>query len=410
MLPNRNKLPRWFNALVDAIADHPDSILGKLAARRLGLPSGQKTGVTDFDDRPTRVLIAPVNYSGQAREWARALETHSTSVSARSMAVEVPGGFEYSADLVVPVAVFHNDPDWQRRQYASIGTAATHLLVEAEEPPFGRLLGRSVENQVLPLMTKGIDVALMCHGTDIRLPSRHMRRTSWSMYNDPSVYTPRLEAVAQRNRDLIDRLDRPVFVSTPDLLADVPQAHWCPVVVDPRRWERPQDSVGEQLTLRVLHAPSASTLKGTPLIMPVLDRLSAEGVLRYELVTGMRSSEMPSAYHRADVVLDQFRTGSYGVAACEAMAAGCVVLGHVLNDVRGVVRDVSGMSLPIVEADPDTLEQSLRLLAADASLRNHLADEGMRFVTEVHDGTMSARVLDQYWLQTDNAFSPNENQ
>lgn len=408
MLPNRNTLPRWVNALIDAVADHPESFLGLLAARRLGRPSGAITPVTVFDVRPIRVLIAPVNYSGQAHAWARSLERRSNSISARSMAVDVPGGFEYAADLVVPVPVFHNDADWQQRQYAAITATATHMLVEAEEPGFGRMLGRDVERQTLALMTKGIDVAIMCHGTDIRLPSRHVNRTSWSMYSDRSVYSPRLEVVAQRNRDLIDRLDRPVFVSTPDLLADVPHGHWCPVVVDVRRWERPPDTVDDQRPLRVLHAPSASTLKGTPLIKPVLDKLVAEGVLRYELVTGTRSSEMPAAYHRADVVLDQFRTGSYGVAACEAMAAGCVVLGHVLDDVRSAVLDVSGMGLPIIEADPDTLEQSLRMLAVDASLRKQLGAEGVRFVSEIHDGTVSARVLDQQWLRTGEVLFQNE--
>src|SRR5690349_8170358 len=94
------------------------SPIGRLAARRLGAPApAGAVAATVFDDRPTRVLIAPVNYSGQGREWARALEAADPSISARNMAVDVPGGFAFDADLVVPVGTYHNGAEWQQRQF-----------------------------------------------------------------------------------------------------------------------------------------------------------------------------------------------------------------------------------------------------------------------------------------------------
>ncbi len=139
---NRNGYPAWLNRLIDRIADSPTSLIGKVAARRMGRPAPRGTvPATRFDDRPTRVLIAPVNYSGQALAWARALEKADPPlISARSMAVDVPGGFSFASDLVVPRGHVHNDPDWQRRQFAA-ATSATHVLIEAEEPPFGRSWG-----------------------------------------------------------------------------------------------------------------------------------------------------------------------------------------------------------------------------------------------------------------------------
>lgn len=233
---NRNRLPAWINRGIDRLADAPMSPLGRIAARRLGAPAPRGTiPATEFGSAPTRVLIAPVNYSGQGTAWARALEAADPEVSARNMAIEVPGGFSFDADLVVPVGTYHNDPDWQRRQFAA-AAGATHVLIEAEEPPFGRLMGRSVAAQAQALQDHGVNVAYLAHGTDARLPSRHAASSPWSYYRDEAVYLPRAEQLAARNIAVVEASGRPQFVSTPDLLTDLPNATWCPVVVDPVRW------------------------------------------------------------------------------------------------------------------------------------------------------------------------------
>lgn len=392
---DRNRWPRALNHIVDSIAERPMSLAGRLAARRLGTPQpGTPTSV--FDDAPQRVLIAPVNYSGQGRAWSAAL-SHCAGISASNMAVEVPGGFSFDADLIVPPAVYHNDPDWQRRQFAGVAAGATHVLIEAEEPPFGRLLGRDTGRQAAALVERGVDVAFIAHGTDIRLPSRHVARTPWSHYRSPGVYVPRLEHVARENRALLDRMGRPVFVSTPDLLADVDYAIWCPVAVDTERWSAPRADRGERL--RVAHAPSVAGLKGTQLIEPALEDLAARGAIDWRLVQGVPSSSMPEVFAHTDVLLDQFLAGSYGVAAVEAMSAGCVVVGHVLDDVRTTVREVTGLELPVVEATPDTVAQVVVELADDPARVDRLRAEGIDFAREVHDGRLSADILIRNWIQ-----------
>ncbi|MDR6866311.1 hypothetical protein J2Y69_000903 [Microbacterium resistens] len=394
---DRYRLPRWANAAIDWIADHPNSVAGRLAALRIGRPGPRgSVPATTFEDRPIRVLIAPVNYSGQAREWARALEAADPSVSARNMAMDVPGGFSFDADVVVPVATFHNDRDWQRREFEA-AAGATHVLIEAEEPPFGRMLGRSVQAQAEALLRRGVDVAYLAHGTDVRLPSRHRQDHPWSHFSDESIYAPRLEVVAARNIALLEASGRPLFVSTPDLLADVPEAAWCPVVVDPRRWHVDRTERPAGRPLRVAHAPSVSAVKGTELILPILTELVDEGIIEFELIQGVPSARMPEAFARADVVIDQLRIGSYGVAACEAMAAGAVVVGHVTAPIRTMIGERVGRELPILEATVDTIEAVLRDLAARADLPS-LRDEGRAFVEDVHDGRLAATVLRTQWI------------
>lgn len=394
---NRNTLPGWINAAIDAIADSPMSVVGRIAAKRLGAPApAGNVPATRFDDLPRRVLIAPVNYSGQGTAWARALAAADSKISARSMAVDVPGGFSFPADLVVPVGTYHNDPDWQRRQFDA-AAAATHVLIEAEEPPFGRLLNRSVSAQARALADRGVNVGLLAHGTDVRLPSRHMADHPRSYFADAAAYAPRAEVLAARNIAFLEGSGRPLFVSTPDLLAYVAGAKWCPVAVNPEHWSVDRARREPTEPLRVAHAPSVGAVKGTQLIMPALQQLQRAGVISLELIEGVASADMPAAFARADVVLDQFRVGSYGVVACEAMAAGCVVVGDVSANVRAYVRAQTGCDLPIVQADPDTLEAVLCALATDEAFDQRRAD-GIRFVQTVHDGRRSARSLIDGWI------------
>jgi hypothetical protein len=396
---DRYRLPKWVNAGIDFIADNPMSPLGRLAAMRMGRPAAGTFPTSQFPDARVRLLIAPVNYSGQGREWARAVEQRDPTIAARNMAIEVAGGFSFQSDLLVPVAVYNNDRGWQRRQFESVASHATHLLVEAEEPPFGRLMHRDTVSQAMALRARGVSTAFMAHGTDIRLPSRHRELTKWSLYHDRTVYSPRLETLARRNLEIIRRVGGPVFVSTPDLLADVDEgAQWCPVVVDLTRWRSPDEAPEHSDALRVVHAPSVANHKGTPLIASTLERLHAEGIIQYQVVAGIPSAQMPPVYHQADVLLDQFRAGSYGVAACEAMAAGCAVVGHVVEGVREVVQEIADQSLPIVEATPDTIERVIRDLAGDRGRLARVKRDSLTFAGKVHDGRLSATVLIENWL------------
>ncbi len=143
----------------------------------------------------------------------------------------------------------------------------------------------------------------------------------------------------------------------------------------------------------VVHAPSKAIVKGSDLIDPVLTRLDAEGVIRYRRVHGVPAAGMPAIYREADIVLDQFRIGNYGVAACEALAAGRVVVSHVSPQVRDAVLTYSGRTLPIIESRAAGLEATLRHLIDRPEEAMAAAVSGPEFVRGLHDGGRSA----WYW-------------
>lgn len=396
LVRRRSSMPRWMSDLVESVAKNPDAWPSRLAARLLG-GGGTPPAPTEVPDAPVRVYIGPTNYSEQGWRWGRALEAADPRISARNMSLEIPGTFAFRADSSVPLVVQSGSRAWREAEYAAV-TSFTHVLFEAERTLFGPLFARDLRREQAALERAGVSVAFMAHGTDVRSPSRHRELTPWSPFTGDDLPTERLQADADANIAILERAGRPLFVSTPDLLNDVPSAMWCPVVVDPAEWssDRP---VADAERLVVMHAPSSPTIKGTALVEPTMRELSAAGVIDYRQIRGVTSSEMPSTVAGCDILLDQFRIGSYGVAAVEAMAAGRVVLGHVLPTVRREVEATTGLELPVVEATPDTVGAVVTSLAGDAQRMRAVSAAGVRFVEAVHSGAMSARVLIDGWIE-----------
>jgi glycosyltransferase involved in cell wall biosynthesis len=353
-------------------------------------------GTTPVGPADRRLLIAPVNSAGQAYAWARAAE-RLPGVAAANFAYRDPGDvFDYPADHRVPTALFRSNERWQKAQRRAIEKSFTHVIVESGRQVLGS--GGSPAEQIAELRSRGVRVALLFHGSDIRTPSLHAAAEADSPFRDGRYAdTARLEEIARRNHALIEQTGLPVFVSTPDLLGFVAGATWLPVVVDPERWSAAaQHAPLARERAVVVHAPSNAGLKGSELVRERMRALDATGLIEYRELTGVPADEMPRHYGDADIVLDQFSLGIYGVAACEALAAGRVVVSHVSPDTRAAVRERTGLELPIVEASAASLEQTLRDLLADREASSQRAALGPRFVAAVHDGARSARVLDGF--------------
>ncbi|MBH0129630.1 glycosyltransferase [Salinibacterium sp. NK8237] len=267
------------------------------------------------------------------------------------------------------------------------------MIIEAELPVFGGYFDDDVVKEVAELRERGVTVALLSHGTDLRGPDLHASRDPASPFNDtgrPEI--SRLRTVTTRNRAVLARATAPVFVTTPDLLMDWPAAQWIPVVIDPEIW-RTSEPVLQRPRPRVVHAPTNPWIKGSELIEPMLRRLHDGGVIEYQQLRDIPADQMPAIYHGADIVLEQFRIGTYSVTAVEALAAGRIVIAHLLEDVRDHVEKTVGREVPIVEATIESLEATLLEICADREKYIKRAALGPGFVNEVHDGRRSADVL-----------------
>ncbi|WP_438855329.1 glycosyltransferase family protein [Agromyces sp. M3QZ16-3] len=375
----------------------PDAVLMRLRPQWFAYSAEDVPQPIAVPEGTARLLIAPANFAGQGYEWAHAADS-LPDVGSRNMSYRAPGEFAFPTDYEVPTAVFLRSKTWQAGQARAIARYS-HVIIEAERPILGARYQSDLVREVEAFRADGLRVAMLCHGSDIRLPSRHRRREPDSPFVEGGyAETDVLERQAVRHRTLLDRIGATVFVSTPDLLLDVPEGVWLPVIVG-ERW-RTLDSAPPLTAERplVVHIPSRAGLKGSDLIEDTMRALDADGTVRYERHEGVPPERMPELYARADIVLDQFSLGIYGVATCEALAAGRVVVSHVSDQVRGHVRDETGLELPVVEARAAELADVIRTIVADRERFREIAARGPAFVREVHDGRRSAAVLAERFL------------
>ena len=348
---------------------------------------------------PVRLFIAPANYAGQGYRWARAAEANPRVAAANMVYAEI-NSFAYPVDFPVRGRTVTHSHRWQKAQLRALTEEFTHVLVEAQMPPLGGMYSQNVRRQIRMLQAGGTSVAMVCHGSDIRLPTRHRALEARSPFvNDDWVPVAKLEKVVADNKRLLDDLGLPTFVSTPGLLLDVPYAHFLPVVIDSGLWKTSMPIL-ERARPRVLHVPSNPLVKGTAEIEPAVSGMHAREEIEYVQATGLPHAEMPALYSSVDIVLDQFRLGDYGAGACEAMAAGRLVISHVSQQVRDVISSQTGVQLPILEANIDTLGQILRDVMENREGFRALAAKGPDVVRRVHNGDMARANLERYFLDT----------
>jgi len=343
----------------------------------VGLPAGG-----------TVLGIGPANMAGQGWAWSRAVRRELPDVGVEVFAVPHPT-LAFPADVELPADAFARDVNWQVGLEMHLQSELTHVLIEAGRPVAGTLNGSNFVADARRLRDAGVTVGLVFHGSEIRDPRLHAQRYEWSPFRDPKEpLTARLQRQVDALAPLVAAFDGPTYVSTPDLLDDVPTATWLPVVVDLDVWTPGDEPLRRDRPL-VVHAPSHRALKGTELIEPVLATLETDGLITYRRIEGVPAASVPALIRDADVVLDHFGIGNYGVLTCEAMAAGRVAISHIHSRVRARVPE----SIPTLEATPDTLADVLRRVLDERDWARSVSARGPAFVRDWHDGRRSAEAL-----------------
>ncbi|MGZ0212934.1 MAG: glycosyltransferase [Actinomycetales bacterium] len=369
----------------------PEVIGARLRPRKHRYKWTEVPRVPSFVSARRVLYIAPANFAGQAFRWARAAELNEGVSASNLESAAVPSMYE--SDYRVGRVVARSSRRWQRKHFASVSRSVSHLLIEASRPTFGPLFGEDVSEEVAALERAGITVGMLCHGSDIRLPSRHAANHPFSPFNVMSAAdVTAMESVARENQNLLSNLGAPIFVSTPALLVEVPNATWLPVVIDIERWSNERVPL-ERTVPVVVHAPSREVIKRTDLVDSALLQLHDAGEIVYKRITGIPNEKLPALFAEADVLVDALGTGNYGVAACEGMAAGCLVVSYITSQVSGYVESSLGVELPIVNSEPDALVHTMRRVLSERKRHQEIAAKGYEFVAKHHDGRLSASVL-----------------
>lgn len=342
--------------------------------------------------RKPSFLIGPTNSANQGTLWSRAL----THAGLPSQSLRISGDLAnewFTSDFAL------NQSDWrefQKRQELADLVASTKdvLLFESLRPIFRLLNAKDGRNQILEdfelMELMGKQFGVIFHGSDIRDTKSHAARNPYSPFHNESPDLEKLQVRSAENAAVLPLLREkkiPIFVTTKDLLLDVPDAHWLPVTIDFDRFQQVAKTAPifpePEGKMRVLFLPSRSWLKSAELIEPVLIKLRDEGLISYHsyIANGetLMHSEIPDAMAQADLVIDQF-LGVVGVFPIEALAAGRLVMSYLPPEAG---------EIPIINISPETLESEIRRAARERPRQV----AGVEYASRWHDGRESLLAL-----------------
>jgi hypothetical protein len=149
--------------------------------------------------------------------------------------------------------------------------------------------------------------------------------------------------------------------------------------------------------LRVVHAPNNRAYKGTRFLMSAVEKLQGEGVsIELQLIEKLSNEEALKLYQQADVLFDQCLIGFHGYTAQEGMALGKPVICYIRDPERYLL---DSEACPILSANPEQLEDTLRDLANDRMRVHQLGAAGRRYIEQRHTPIHFAARLHQAYKQ-----------
>ena len=211
---------------------------------------------------------------------------------------------------------------------------------------------------------------------------------SLAQYVEPGYYSTESDAFKRRMILRMERYCRKLYAVNPDLMHVLgSKARFIPYChISLKDW-KPKYPSRQSRPLRIGHAPSHRGVKGTDIILSVLDELAAAGH-RFEvvLVEGLSNEEARRRYEEVDVMIDQLHAGWYGGLAVELMAMGKPVMVYIREeDLQFIPADMQ-KDLPVIRVTHTSLKDDLKSVLA--MTREDIIELGMRsrrYVEKWHD-------------------------
>lgn len=371
--------------------------LQRQAERQLIVASAKSKTRNNFK-KP--ILLGATNSAGQANSWAMALRKAGRSAQSLQIVSDENGSW-FNADRTINRSQW-KPIDFRKQLFKEITLQNSGVLLESLRPIFALnqpslFTAEEGLNDLIDLWRAGLKVAVVFHGSDIRDQLHHAKMDEFSPYRNP-VDPAKFEAVrirADQTRLVARKLNRhriKHFVTTPDLLHELPDATWLPAVIDIDNFKTNTSIKSSGGPLKVLFLPSNGWLKSEGLVTPVLNDLEKAGVIKLVAKGAVSNAEMPALIESADVVIDRF-DGVVGVASIEAMAAKRLVIANVAP----WIYNKAEVTPPVIHATPKTLADKLQEIAGNNFNHQQITDAGFEYVSKWHDGRESATRLN-HWL------------
>lgn len=266
----------------------------------------------------------------------------------------------FSKSICFPQGVYQRDVDEIITEFSEISASKFIDEYDIFNFHFGSsLLGQSLDDLAL-LRRMGKKIIMHFHGCDIRDSKKVMRQYEVSACHVCMPMACNLNGA--HSVKMAEKHAHKILVYTPDLLEFVANSIWIPQPIDIEALEAEYASCvkvkrKDKNALRIVHAPSASEVKGSKYLQAAVANLINEGLnVEYVELTLKTHSEVIAEIAIADLVADQFLVGAYGVISMEAMAFGVPSICYL----RENIIDEFPEDCPIINANIENIQEKIR--------------------------------------------------
>lgn len=253
-----------------------------------------------------------------------------------------------------------------------------------------RKMMQIIEVSFLKLME--VKVVVQYQGSDAR--QKDYCRNNYDfylpLYDGDYTKSDRLRDVNKREQiNIFNKISSRIYSLNPDLMNVLPnKTKFLPYChIDLNIW-KPSNSVRNNGTLKIGHAPSKRNVKGTEDIIQCVSNLRKESDVEFEfiLIENVCRNEARKLYEGIDLLIDQLYAGWYGGVAVELMALGKPVLCYLRESDLSYIPKGMKDDLPIINVNPTNLEKVLiDFFKLSFEQIHELGMRSRRYVDKWHD-------------------------
>ena len=156
--------------------------------------------------------------------------------------------------------------------------------------------------------------------------------------------------------------------------------------------------------IRIVHAPSNESIKGSDLIIPAVKRLQERYPIELILVQNIPYEEALKIYQQADLIIDQTLVGWYGGFAVEAMAMGKPVACYIRESDLDCLTPAMRSQIPLIRIDPLNIEAALERAIKQRRQWRHWGQLSRDYVLRWHHPRRLAGAMVRAYRDTHSHF------
>lgn len=270
--------------------------------------------------------------------------------------------FNYGSTLFQPPPAAVNINGWKQKLY---GVYKYYCLIL-----------QRIELSILK--ARSVKIIIQYQGDDARQGDfcrKNFQVTAATRVNS-SYYNSESDASKRKQIGLLCELADHVFALNPDLLYVLPsKAKFLPYSHMDLINLKTKPISERQGKITIGHAPSHREVKGTDLLMRIIENLQKEGMdFEFVLIENLPHAEAIEKFKEIDILIDQLLIGWYGGLSVECMALSKVVLCYLREEDLKFIPQEMKNEIPIINVNESNLEQKLRILLSYS--REELSDLG----------------------------------